>query len=246
MKEHRQPVLLVWDHGQQEYAPGATQVCLALWAGASSGHVKGDICGGEATRRAGDVPMCAHHYERAEEWAWKQARDERIAVERERDELEEERGQWEKVLGRREKMRSDRAKQARAREREAASLVYYVRRVSDGMVKIGFSSRISTRLTSLEREHGELQLLHTEPGGQAEEDERHGQFSAWHYEGEWFHPGRPLMKWIRVERIRTRAPRVRGTVPLGVLAEVSKGAPSKPLPAKYAPRRAQPKFVVAR
>jgi hypothetical protein len=246
VKEHRQPVLLVWDYDRQEYVIGVTRVCMALWASASSGHAKGDVCGEEPAHRVGDVPVCQHHYDRAEEWAWKVARDEHIAVERERDELEEERARWGTVLARREKRRREIAAHARAREREAASLVYYIRRVSDGMVKIGFSSAISTRLSDLEREHGELQLLHTSPGGRAEEDALHDQFSAWHCEGEWFHPGRPLMNWIRSERVRTRPARVRGTVSLGVLAEVSKGAPSKPLPARYVPRRTRPRYVVAR
>jgi hypothetical protein len=238
------PVLFVWDEDKQEYAPATGPVCTARWASGGYSHAAGDICGEEPWRQVGDVWLCSHHYVRAQDWVWDAAREQHLTNEREREALDEERKQWERVLANREQKRQAAAIQRRVQQREATSLVYYIRRTSDGMIKIGFTSDIDKRMTDLQREHGELQLLHTAPGARPEEDALHKRFAAWNYQGEWFHPGRVLMRSIKHEREKNRPARVRGTVPLGVLAEVSKGALAKPPPGHYAPPRQRLRYAV--
>lgn len=83
----------------------------------------------------------------------------------------------------------------RARELEASSVVYFLQR-SDGLIKIGFSARFRTRLSTLSKEHGDLEVLTTEPGGRGRESELHARFHQARVVGEWFRPTRSLRSYI--------------------------------------------------
>ena len=86
--------------------------------------------------------------------------------------------------------------------RGAESIVYYLRR-QDGPIKIGFSKDLSSRVSDLEKLHGPLTVLATEPGSRATETRRHRQFRALQitdapaWQGpEWFRPGAALLAHI--------------------------------------------------
>lgn len=56
--------------------------------------------------------------------------------------------------------------------------VYYARRTSDGMIKIGYTgTAVWFRMRMLSREHGELQVLMTHAGHRAEEKAAHDRHS---------------------------------------------------------------------
>ena len=80
--------------------------------------------------------------------------------------------------------------------RTAASLVYYVRRESDGMIKIGTSRTFATRFAALSQEHGPLLILAVHRGAHREEHLVHARFRALRGEGEWFRPELRLMEHI--------------------------------------------------
>jgi hypothetical protein len=88
---------------------------------------------------------------------------------------------------------------ARAAPKRAAagSVVYYLRR-ADGAIKIGFSVKLRSRMSSLAELHGPLELLGTEPGGWHHEHHRHEQFARLriHRNQEWFTPGPALLRHI--------------------------------------------------
>jgi hypothetical protein len=82
------------------------------------------------------------------------------------------------------------------------SVVYYLRR-SDGLVKIGFSKTLGSRIETLTKLFGDLKLLAVEPGSRAQELRRHAQFDAFRASGlqpsegtEWFRPEPALMAHI--------------------------------------------------
>lgn len=69
--------------------------------------------------------------------------------------------------------------------------VYFVRRASDGLVKIGASEGISRRMAALRSaERCHLTLMRAIRGGFSAEREIHGIFAAQRVSGEWFkfHP----------------------------------------------------------
>lgn len=68
-----------------------------------------------------------------------------------------------------------------------SGFVYFVRSGDDGPFKVGFATDAKRRLGRLQTGSPErLTLLHTEPGGYAEERRWHERLSEWHLRGEWF------------------------------------------------------------
>lgn len=64
-------------------------------------------------------------------------------------------------------------------------------------VKIGWSKRVSTRLSKLQTGSATpISLLATTPGGRALEQQLHEQFAHLHISGEWFHAAPDLMEHI--------------------------------------------------
>ena len=101
--------------------------------------------------------------------------------------------------------------------------VYYVRRISDGMIKIGYSTMIKERLRGLRAEFGELQLLMTHSGGRAEEEAAHEQFAAYRIpRTEWFRPAKPLLCWIGETRqiAKYRETQWRDCLPIGEIEKL--------------------------
>ncbi len=82
--------------------------------------------------------------------------------------------------------------------RRVGSVVYYLRR-GDGAIKIGFSAFLARRLDQLAEQHGELEMLATEPGGWREEQRRHDEFARLRIDPrrEWFRPGAKLAAHIK-------------------------------------------------
>lgn len=83
------------------------------------------------------------------------------------------------------------------------SVVYYMR--IGNRCKIGFSTNIAARLEAINPE----ELLATEPGGQAQEAARHGQFRKLHTHGEWFRYEDALME--HVTQLQAAAPQIEET-----------------------------------
>jgi hypothetical protein len=152
--------------------------CAARWATSNRAHLAGDICGAVATELIGDVDLCVHHYRRALDWFYKHTED---------------------APERHEEARRKAAEKGRLLA-EARSVVYYLRRESDGLIKIGFTSNYRVRLSSLRREHGPLRLLLATAGARGEESAAHKMFLTQWVAGEWFRPEIELLKWIEDQR----------------------------------------------
>jgi hypothetical protein len=81
-------------------------------------------------------------------------------------------------------------------QRRRASVVYVMWRMSDGLVKIGYSTDVGKRLQALRTQHGSLDVLFTFPGGREVERQHHERFAVHRVKGEWFRPEGELQKWI--------------------------------------------------
>lgn len=172
--------------------------CVARWASGGRGHRQGDFCGDTVFRRLADADLCTHHY-------WR-AYDRVLTLERrEHRQLDAE------LYG------------SRTWEPDAAEVVYYLRRVSDGLIKIGTSSIFRARLSGLRGEHGALQLLLTHRGDRDREYQMHRKFARLRVaHTEFFRPGKPLLTFIVNVRRRQHAEHVlRGTVPMAELLAIA-------------------------
>ena len=212
------PILAVYDYDGRDYTRPDDPVCMARWASTNSAHAAGSICGAPATHDAGDVDLCRHHFDRVYEWRF-----------------------WEEPVKRaKEKTAAIKAADAeyrqavidseihRERVRAERSLVYYIRRTSDGMVKIGTTAAFKSRMNALRAEHGELQILLTHSGGRAEELKAHREYDAYRIQGtEWFRPVRTLLDAICIERriVRYRETQQPGALKIGELEKLAKAAP---------------------
>jgi len=189
-------VLVVWnpDTGQYEPADPLEPRCTAVWA--SSGfrvgvyHGAGDICGRPAEHNIGDLGVCEHHYKRAQAWRTDHAHRTITALDRKQRELARERAAEAKQLALDEI-------NAREAAEAALSVVYYVQRESDDLIKIGTTRRMKTRLITLRGEHGPINLLLTHSGAHRREHDIHAIFADLRVEGEWFQPGAELLRWIK-------------------------------------------------
>jgi hypothetical protein len=101
-------------------------------------------------------------------------------------------------------------------------LIYYVRRESDDLIKIGTSRVFRSRLTALRAEHGPLRVLLTHAGSYERENLQHARFAHLWAEGEWFRPGRQLCEWILETRAHGEniATALRGTEPVEYIREL--------------------------
>ena len=228
-------LLIVHASGTNEYRVAKEKICVASWASFGVTHAAGEICGDAATRQLGDVDVCDHHYERAQKWIHEQAGEQLGQIDRSDLELDRKRkrtyAEMDAEIDRREAWRKEALKKARS----ADSIIYYVRR-ADGLIKIGTSTVFRNRLSQLRVLHGELDVLVTHRGDRGDERELHSQFQIWRAQGEWFHPGRPLVAHIRLART-SQGSRLcaNGAVPFGVLESLTKGALTTPPPRKHVP-----------
>jgi hypothetical protein len=196
--------------------------CVAVWAAGSPAGNAGQICGQPGTHQIADVVVCEHHYRRMR--AWMDDRDQRdviavtergravnraaARVERERLEQQSElraeadRQEKERIreLARLQTELAREVEKERIRAEEAAraevSVVYFVRRESDGLIKIGTSRSVAKRLVSIKRKHGPLMLIATAGGDHKRETEFHRKFAGLRVEGEWFRPELPLLECV--------------------------------------------------
>jgi hypothetical protein len=164
-------------------AEDKSPACGARWATPNRSHDAGDPCGRPATERIGDISLCLHHFRRALDWFYK------VHVAEAPDRHEAARAEA-----------AGRDRQIAAARSGTRSIVYYLRRESDGLIKIGYTASYCARLTRLRAEHGRLRLLLATPGGRKEENEAHGVFAAHRVRGEWFRPGKPLLLYIQRAR----------------------------------------------
>lgn len=74
--------------------------------------------------------------------------------------------------------------------------LYFLRRIEDGLIKIGWSQNIIQRLDALYQEHGPLEILAIVPGGPVVEKAWHDWYKDLKEQGEWFRPEEDLMMWF--------------------------------------------------
>lgn len=181
------PVLVTYDPEAGDYAREKGRVCMARWASTNGAHAAGSICGSTATKYAGEFDLCDHHYWRMVDWRyWDKPREEIEEKTRALREADEEYAAAVRESAvHRERVQAER------------SVVYYIRRVSDGMVKIGTTREFRKRMATHRNEHGEMQILLTHSGTRKEEREAHLRFDVYRAgRSEWFYPTRPLLSWI--------------------------------------------------
>lgn len=153
-----------------------------------------ELCGEKAAHRVASIDVCDLHYRELEDWHFTHSRERdfrqtatrvRAAAaalrEANRDYIHAVDEEW----TRRETALAER------------SVVYYLRRVSDGMIKIGTTVVFRSRLTQHRRDHGELQILLIRGGTRDEEAEAHRKYGAYRAgRAEWFYPAQPLLRSI--------------------------------------------------
>jgi T5orf172 domain len=196
------PVLMIFDPDRGEYVAATGERCGARWATTGFGHLAGQICGREATEEAGDSQFCDHHYKRIRKWmnereGWDHEKAKRLMRERaqEQKRLDRELAEHQIELDKKRILAEEAA-------RSEHSLVYYVQRESDGLIKIGTSRTIYGRMAALKTTYGPLRLLATHGGTHIEEHAIHDRFAAQRVtpKGEWFRPELPLLEHIDEKR----------------------------------------------
>jgi hypothetical protein len=102
----------------------------------------------------------------------------------------------------------------RRRGEQNGPRVYFIRRPSDGQIKIGFSDNVGDRLVNLRAEYQEpLDLLTVIPGGQPEEAALHARFADIRERGEWFRATPELLAYVEsCNATRVTAPPARETL----------------------------------
>jgi hypothetical protein len=75
-------------------------------------------------------------------------------------------------------------------------MVYFVKLISTGRVKIGYSANVPVRMQELTYEHGPIELLAVLHGSRKTEGAHHAHFAKLRTKGEWFVPGDDLMTYI--------------------------------------------------
>jgi hypothetical protein len=215
------PVLMAFDPESGTYKEAWLR-CAAIWARDTAHPRRGQICGDRAAHQVADVVVCEYHYRRIRQWtdgcgerdAAEELRrvtalhQEKLRLEQEQaaelHRLRAEGARQERDLAREAASEARRlaveVERERVRAAEAAraevSLVYFVRRESDGLIKIGTSRGLAARMRSLKRHHGSLRLLAVEGGERREEAVLHRKFAALRVEGEWFRPELPLLEYV--------------------------------------------------
>lgn len=197
------PILMIFDPRRGEYVAATGQRCTAEWASTGGRHLGGQICGRPATRELADIWSCDHHYKRMVKWVGEQGivshetamrrlrdwYDEQMRLDRERNEQQIELD----------------TKRVHAEEiaRAEYSVVYYIQRTSDRIIKIGTSRGLAARMEALAGRYGPLRLMAVHGGTHVEEHEIQGRFDDLLAEGrEWFRPGLALLEHINGVRKR--------------------------------------------
>lgn len=75
-------------------------------------------------------------------------------------------------------------------------VIYFVRHLGTGEIKIGYSGCVDHRMQWLIREVGPIELLAVILGSMRLEKMHHAWFGAYRLHGEWFAPGEELMSYI--------------------------------------------------
>jgi hypothetical protein len=185
------PLIALFDDAKGTYAIAEGVTCVARWASTGGRHGKGDLCGDEATVTVAGVDLCPHHADRLQNWRYFEYPEEHVR--KKTDRVREADREYEQAL--------DESERHREKALAARSVVYYIRRTSDGAVKIGTSTKFSSRMSQLRSEHGELQVLLTHSGMRAEELAMHHQFHMYRIgRSEWFAPAKELLTWISDRR----------------------------------------------
>jgi len=78
----------------------------------------------------------------------------------------------------------------------ADSIVYFIKRHSDGAIKIGITTNLCRRMTDLRHRHGQLSLLATVEGAATREKLAHLIFGDVRLDGEFFQPTSDLRTFI--------------------------------------------------
>ncbi len=181
------PLLAVFDPAAGTYVRAEGQTCMARWASGGRYHGPGDICGDPADKTVAGIDLCNHHADRLTKWRYFEEPEERVRGKTRS--LREADREYEQAV-----RESD---LHREKIRAASSVVYYIRRASDGAVKIGTSTKLRSRMTALRAEHGELTILLTHSGTMKEESQMHRQFAGYRLRRtEWFAPSKVLLRWI--------------------------------------------------
>lgn len=211
--EHPPLMLAVYDRDAGGYRLTEEMLCAARHPFDGEGYSKGELCGQSRWKWAGDLPLCRNHYTRLVDWV---IDEEILATEMRRKE------------------RLYEMETAHRLERFSAmaqySVVYYLRRVSDGMIKVGFTASLRKRLVEHRRAHGPLEILLVHGGDRDEEGESHDRFSEYRIgRSEWFMPAHPVLDWIRRARNRYGVPDIEPDkfVTLKYLAELCRNAPRR-------------------
>lgn len=93
--------------------------------------------------------------------------------------------------------RPKRKRSPKPTRRRRSSYVYFMHRLRDGAIKIGFSRNVPLRHYTLEKQHGKLDILGVIQAGMAAETVLHALFHEVRYEGtEFFEPSEKLLEFI--------------------------------------------------
>lgn len=75
-------------------------------------------------------------------------------------------------------------------------MIYFIQHGEDGYIKIGYTSRLETRLRELRKQYGVVTLLGICDGDKTTERELHSRFSTLNRFGEWYRPTDELREFI--------------------------------------------------
>jgi len=210
------PLLVEYDQAKRNYALAEGGRCVARWASTNHDHAAGSICGAEPDKTVAGIDLCNHHADLLTKWRYFEEPEERVR--RKTDKLREADLEYEKALN-----ESD---AHRERLHAARSIVYYIRRTSDGAVKIGTTTRLATRMTQLRAEHGEITILLTHSGAAEKERSMHLKFRQYRIgRSEWFAPARELLRWIDGERGHCNVAQMRPWMSRGDMRKLITAAP---------------------
>lgn len=188
-------VLMEYDPARGEYVTKEDRFCVVRWETRGDGHAGDDICGAEAVRGAPGLDVCEYHLERLRQWGfWEVPAEEN---EKARQEMIRSQRDLRREVARQERERE----QLRLAEQARYSVVYFIRRVSDGAVKIGTTRHFESRMATHRRDHGAIELLLTLAGDHKLEHEMHGRFDLYRQpRSEWFAPANQLLHWVWRQR----------------------------------------------
>lgn len=213
--------LMAYDPASGEYIPKESYYCVARWDRRSDGHAADDICGAPATEKVAGIDLCSRHFDRLSAWGYW------VLPQREHEAKRRALRESAKTLRREIAAAEAEAERIREAERARYSVVYFIRRTSDGMIKIGTTAAFDNRMQALRGEFGEIQVLWTQSGGRPLERKMHDQFAVYRIEGsEWFRPTRTLLEWIHHQRkySPSRDSQKPGAVAVSVLRGLEKAA----------------------